>query len=106
MATGRLARAGQQIPVHQDATRPRYELGDESSDELNESEGSQEDNDCTQSDASAEEETVKVDEAVLEDMRQLESSFKGISKRYRLVDRIGEGVHLRYYIFQTTETVR
>lgn len=32
-----------------------------------------------------------VDETVKEDMRKLEESFRGISRQYRLVDRIGEG---------------
>jgi hypothetical protein len=32
-----------------------------------------------------------VDESVAEDMRKLEESFKGISHRYRLINRIGEG---------------
>jgi hypothetical protein len=31
------------------------------------------------------------DESVLEDMRKLEESFAGISQRYRLINRIGEG---------------
>lgn len=33
----------------------------------------------------------KIDPAVAEDMAKFEESFKGISKRYRLIDRIGEG---------------
>lgn len=33
-----------------------------------------------------------VDETVAEDMRNLEASFVGISKRFRLINRIGEGV--------------
>jgi hypothetical protein len=33
----------------------------------------------------------EVDESVLDDMRKLEESFHGISSRYRLVNRIGEG---------------
>ena len=33
----------------------------------------------------------KIDPAVLEDMVKFEDSFKGINKRYRLIDRIGEG---------------
>lgn len=37
------------------------------------------------------EEDETVDESVREDMNKLESTFKGISKRYRLINRIGEG---------------
>ena len=33
----------------------------------------------------------EVDDSVMDDMRKLEESFKGISQRYRLVNRIGEG---------------
>jgi cell division control protein 7 len=33
----------------------------------------------------------EVDESVVEDMKKLEESFKGISERYRLINRIGEG---------------
>lgn len=33
-----------------------------------------------------------VEESVAEDMRKLEESFKGISQKYRLINRIGEGM--------------
>lgn len=33
----------------------------------------------------------EVDESVIEDMRKLEENFKGISLKYRLLNRIGEG---------------
>jgi len=33
----------------------------------------------------------KIDPAVAEDMAKFEESFKGIAKRYKLIDRIGEG---------------
>ena len=33
----------------------------------------------------------EVDETVAEDMRRLEENFAGISKKYRLINRIGEG---------------
>lgn len=33
----------------------------------------------------------EADESVIEDMRKLEESFKGISRKYRLINRIGEG---------------
>ena len=35
----------------------------------------------------------EVDDSVVEDMRRLEESFKGISQKYRLINRIGEGEH-------------
>lgn len=36
----------------------------------------------------------EVDESVREDMRKLEETFPGISERYRLINRIGEGICL------------
>lgn len=33
----------------------------------------------------------EVDDSVAEDMRKLEENFKGISQKYRLINRIGEG---------------
>ncbi|KAL2441491.1 Cell cycle serine/threonine-protein kinase hsk1 [Exophiala dermatitidis] len=38
-----------------------------------------------------------VDESVVEDMRKLEENFKGISQRYRLINRIGEGTFSTVY---------
>jgi cell division control protein 7 len=32
-----------------------------------------------------------IDDSVAEDMKKLEESFKGISQKYRLINRIGEG---------------
>ena len=54
---------------------------DESRDPLEESGG-------THSDESDDE----IDESVAEDMQKFEESFKGISRRYRLINRIGEGL--------------
>lgn len=39
-----------------------------------------------------EEEDEPPDDLVAQDMRKLESSFVGISKRFRLINRIGEGL--------------
>jgi hypothetical protein len=39
----------------------------------------------------SEESEDEVDESVVEDMRKLEESFTGISEKYRLINRIGEG---------------
>jgi len=53
---------------------------DESRDPLEES-------GCTRTDDSEEE----IEDTVAEDMARFEESFKGITKRYRLINRIGEG---------------
>ncbi|KAF2402276.1 kinase-like protein [Trichodelitschia bisporula] len=52
-----------------------------------------------QSDLSGEssEEDDEVDENVAEDMANLESTFKGIARRYRLINRIGEGTFSTVY---------
>jgi cell division control protein 7 len=42
-------------------------------------------------DPKAEEHIEEVDEVVKEDMKKLEDTFPGISDRFRLVNRIGEG---------------
>lgn len=42
--------------------------------------------------ASDEEEEEDIDESVKEDMKKLEDTFPGISDRFRLVNRIGEGM--------------
>ena len=38
-----------------------------------------------------EDEGDEIDDSVAEDMRKLEESFRGISQKYRLINRIGEG---------------
>lgn len=38
-----------------------------------------------------EEDEDDIDDSVAEDMKKLEESFKGISQKYRLINRIGEG---------------
>lgn len=58
---------------------------DESADPLEES-------GCT---VSSDEE--EIDEGVAEDMQKFEESFKGITKRYRLLNRIGEGKDLNLH---------
>lgn len=42
---------------------------------------------------SSDESEDEVDETVVEDMRRLEESFTGISQKYRLINRIGEGTN-------------
>lgn len=43
-------------------------------------------------DGELEYEEEEVEESVREDMNQLEDTFPGISDRFRLVNRIGEGI--------------
>src|SRR5436190_9723391 len=49
-------------------------------------------------------EQEELDESVVDDMRRLEENFKGISERFRLINRIGEGPFskiLRAQLFST-----
>lgn len=41
-----------------------------------------------------------IDDTVIEDMRKLEENFKGISQKYRLINRIGEGNSLARFSFR------
>ena len=41
----------------------------------------------------------EVDESVIEDMHKLEESFRGISRKYRLINRIGEGENWFFAMF-------
>ena len=49
------------------------------------------------------EDDVDVDESVVEDMRKLEESFKGISQQYKLMNRIGEGSHFAFRISHSNQ---
>ncbi|MCJ1320708.1 hypothetical protein MMC15_006049 [Xylographa vitiligo] len=64
--------------------REREELGDDASDTSDDS-------------AVRVKKTRPVDPTVKEDMIKFEESFKGINKRYRLIDRIGEGTFSTVY---------
>ena len=50
------------------------------------------DDDEADEETQSEGEETAVDPMVQEDIRHFEESFRGITKKYRLIDRIGEGV--------------
>ena len=54
--------------------------------------GDQDEESDSYSEASDESDGV-VDPGVQEDMRRLEGTFKGIKERFRLINRIGEGMY-------------
>ena len=62
-------------------------VAEDSVDEIYEEEGEQSDEDDESDD--------EVEQSVAEDMQKLEESFQGISQKYRLINRIGEGVLCR-----------
>lgn len=75
------------ITIHEDVpevtTRPRR---------TNKMSGSIPQIDFFDQDSDSTESDEEVDETVLDDMHKLEENFAGISQRYRLVGRIGEGM--------------
>jgi len=75
-------RGAEQLVTHQDDIKEEEieEIMDESADPLEES-------GRTMDDSSEEE----VEDSVAEDIVRFEESFVGINKRYRLINRIGEG---------------
>lgn len=72
-------------PMHGDST-------EDATDEMDESKGPLEESGGTASD-----EEEEIDDAVLDDMDKFEQSFKNISQRYHLLNRIGEGTFSTVY---------
>jgi hypothetical protein len=77
------------IAIHEDEplSDENETVMDESRDPLAESSG------CMLSDSDEE-----VDDTVAEDMARFEESFKGITRRYRLINRIGEGWCVHHHL--------
>lgn len=81
------ARRAQHEPMEIYEDEPEgYETADET-EAMEESRDPLTESGCTRSEESEEE----IEDSVLEDMEQFEQSFKGITKMYRLINRIGEG---------------
>jgi cell division control protein 7 len=82
MRTTRLHREQQPVQIHQD------ECTDEEGDTvMDESMGPLDESGATVTDSEDEE----VEESVAEDIQKFEESFRNINKRFRLINRIGEG---------------
>ncbi|OJD37201.1 cell cycle protein [Diplodia corticola] len=93
MARARLQRmANDDVPVH--PVHPGPEDDDNDGTHTDESRDPLEESGCTH-DGSDEEEVVE--ESVAEDMDRFEETFEGITKRYRLINRIGEGTFSTVY---------
>ncbi|KAI9702159.1 MAG: hypothetical protein M1820_006241 [Bogoriella megaspora] len=81
-------------PNLQNARRSAYEeqwQGSEETEEMDESKDPLEESGATHDDSSDEE----IDDSVAEDIAKFEESFRGISEKYRLINRIGEGMSQR-----------
>lgn len=70
----------------------------EDEDRLDDSKDTFEESERTKT-ASSEEDSEPED-SVLEDMERFEQSFKGITKRYRLINRIGEGTGRNLFVLE------
>ena len=81
------------VPVHQDERAVNGDSTGEETEEMDESRGPLEESGATVSD----DEEEQVDDAVLEDIERFEASFKNITQRYRLINRIGEGTFSTVY---------
>ena len=81
------------INIHEDAREHDYQAREhrkmqavDDSQVVSEGEGGSADESASGTDSEDE-----VDDSVMDDMRKLEETFQGISQRYKLVNRIGEG---------------
>ena len=81
----------EQVAMQQEDKVPCGESTEEDTDEMDESKGPLEESGGTIS------EEEDIDDAVLDDMEKFEQSFKGITSRYRLINRIGEGTFSTVY---------
>jgi len=83
------------VKIHEDEPEVQVSESQPESDEgdtvMDESRGPENESGATHTDDSDDSE---LDESVAEDMARFEASFKGINKRYRLINRIGEGTFL------------
>lgn len=85
-------RTRDEVEVHEDQP-PRYgDSTEDDTEEMDESKGPLEESGGTASD-----EEDEIDDAVLDDMERFEQSFKNITQRYRLLNRIGEGTFSTVY---------
>lgn len=76
------------VVVHEDEPQVYDEAETEEAEQvMDESRGPLEESGCTHTDESEEE----MEDSVAEDMHRFEQSFKNITQRYRLINRIGEG---------------
>jgi len=87
-----LRRAQYHVPVHQDEAVRHGDSTEDETDNMDESLGPLEESGATVSD-----DEEDVDDAVADDMERFEGSFKNISQRYRLINRIGEGTFSTVY---------
>lgn len=89
-----MRRSRDPVPVPNAEAEAHGNSTGEETEEMDESNGPLEESGATVSD---EEEEEDVEDAVLEDIEKFEASFKNITQRYRLINRIGEGTFSTVY---------
>jgi cell division control protein 7 len=80
--------------ILEDGGSRQSDLMDHEEDSSGHAAGAREEGDesCEESEASGEsDEEEEIDQSVLEEMENFATTFRGIDKRYRLINRIGEG---------------
>lgn len=92
MATAR--RAHEPVVVHEDEPAHYGDSTEDDTEEMDESRDPLEESGGTISEEDSDEE---VEDSVVEDINKFEASFKNITKRYRLINRIGEGTFSTVY---------
>ena len=94
MATAAIAMKRSREPINIYPDEPQGESTEEEASPMDESKHPLEESGGTVSD---EEEEEDVDDVVLDDIERFEASFKNITQRYRLINRIGEGTFSTVY---------
>ncbi|KAK5124542.1 hypothetical protein LTR85_001759 [Meristemomyces frigidus] len=87
-----LRKASYPVPVHEDEAVRHGDSTEDETESMEESMGPLEESGCTVS-----EDEEEVDETVANDIERFEASFKNITQRYRLINRIGEGTFSTVY---------
>lgn len=93
---GHLHHQDQDQDHHQEAETYDNEATEDATDNMEESRGPLEESGATISDDD-DEEQQPVEDVVQDDIERFEASFKNITKRYRLINRIGEGTFSTVY---------
>jgi cell division control protein 7 len=92
MATIRSRHAPKVFDIHEDEMREEEVEDDQATEE---SRGEEDEEDGRGKDYDSEESDSIVDPVVQEDMDKFQDTFKGIKERFRLINRIGEGMLVR-----------
>ena len=93
MATFRPRNTKIPFDIHQDQSTEE-EVDDGEHREMEESRGEEDEDDTMGQDYDSDESDLIVDPVVQEDMDRFKETFQGIKERFRLINRIGEGIFI------------